>query len=145
MFGVGASYAIGQGTFGVLWTHTQLENSYFASKARPLDARFDNIEVNGNWKLTPALALFGDYTFTFGKTSGSGTTSSTPKWHSVLLGTDYSLSKRTDVYLAGVYQHSSSESVNGVSFAFPTSIGGIIPSSTTQNQVAVTTGIRHRF
>ena len=148
VFGVGASYAIGQGTFGVLWTHTQLENSYFASKARPLDARFDNIEVNGNWKLTPALALFGDYTFTFGKTSGSGTTSSTPKWHSVLLGTDYSLSKRTDVYLVGVYQHASGSLYNdgrGNVINNATSIGGLFAASSTPNQIGAAAGVRHRF
>lgn len=148
VFGVGASYAVGPGTFGVLWTHSQLEDSFFASKALPLDARFDNIEVNGNWALTPALVLFGDYTYTFGKTTGSGTTSSTPKWHSVTFGSDYSLSKRTDIYLVGLYQHGSGSLYNdgqGVVIRNSPSIGGLFAASSTQNQVGAAVGMRHRF
>jgi general bacterial porin, GBP family len=148
VFGVGANYALGAATFGVLWTHTQLEDSYFASKSLPLDARFDNVELNGTWNLTPALALLGDYTYTFGKTSGSGTVSSTPKWHSVTFGADYSLSRRTDVYLVGLYQHASGDLYNngqGDVIDNATSIAGLLPASSTPNQVGATIGMRHRF
>jgi general bacterial porin, GBP family len=56
--------------------------------------------------------------------------------------TDYSLSKRTDVYLQGVYQHAFGGPAGSVlSQAF---INGLSPSSTS-NQVAATVGIRHRF
>jgi predicted porin len=140
--GVGANYAYGPGTVGLLWTHTRLQD--VGSVGSGVSMRFDNIEVNGTYGLTPALALVGNYTYTWSNLSASNAELS-PKWHSVTLGADYSLSKRTDLYLAGVYQHSSSENIGGFSFSAPTSIGGIIPSSTTQNQVAVATGIRHRF
>ena len=148
VFGVGANYAIGSGTIGLLWTHTQLDDSYFASKALPLDARFDNIELNGNWKLTSELTLLGDYTFTLAKTSGSGTESNSPKWHSVTFGTDYSLSKRTDIYLLGLYQHASGDLYNngqGDVIDNTTSIAGLLPASSTPNQVGATIGMRHRF
>ncbi|RQH05086.1 porin [Paraburkholderia dinghuensis] len=141
-FGVGANYAYGPGTVGLLWTHSRLQD--FGAPGSGINARFDNIELNGTYALTPTLAAVGEYTYTWSRLTAAGSGVS-PKWHSITAGGDYSLSKRTDVYLAGVYQHSSSFDVGGVSAFAPTSIGGILPSSTTQNQVAVTTGIRHRF
>lgn len=149
-YGVGANYTYGSGTVGLLWTHTKLQGTTtLVSAVGPLDARFDNVELNGTYGLTPALALVGNYTYTWGKTSGSGTESSSPKWHSVTLGADYSLSKRTDVYVAGVYQHASGDLYNngqgGLAIANTTSIAGLLPPSSTPNQVGVTTGLRHRF
>jgi len=145
-FGVGANYAFGPGTAGVLWTHTRIQGAtQFGLNG--LNARFDNIEVNGTYSLTPALALVGNYTYTYGKTTGAGTSSSDPKWHSVVLAADYSLSKRSDVYLAGAYQHASGDVYNnGTTVVENTaSIAGLLPASTTQSQVAVTVGMRHRF
>ncbi|MFP6560406.1 porin [Paraburkholderia sp. B3] len=147
VFGAGANYAFGTGTVGLLWTHSQLQGSY-AFAPVPLNAHFDNVELNGTYGITPALALVGDYTYTTGKTSGSGTVSGTPRWHSMTLGTDYSLSRRTDIYLAGVYQHASGDVYNdgqGDVIGNTTSIAGMLPPSSTPNQVGVTAGLRHRF
>lgn len=146
-FGVGANYAFGPATVGVLWTHTRLQDSRL-SGTPSLDARFDNIEINGMYNVTPVLALLGNYTYTTGNTSGAGTTSSNPKWHSATLAVDYSLSKRTDVYLAGVYQHASGYLYNndeGSAVANTASIAGLLPASTTQNQIGAAAGLRHRF
>jgi general bacterial porin, GBP family len=148
-YGVGANYTYGPGTVGVLWTHTKLQGSTgLTGLVGPLDARFDNVELNGTYGITPALALVGNYTYTWGRTSGSGTDSSSPKWHSATLGLDYSLSKRTDVYIAGVYQHASGDLYNngqGLVIDNTTSIAGILPPSSTRSQVGATTGLRHRF
>nr|WP_028230825.1 porin [Paraburkholderia mimosarum] len=145
-FGVGANYAFGPGTAGVLWTHTRIQGATEGG-INGLNARFDNIEVNGTYGLTPALAVIGTYTYTYGKTTGAGTSSSDPKWHSAVLAADYSLSKRSDVYLAGAYQHASGDVFNNgtVAIANTASIAGLLPASTTQSQVAVTVGMRHRF
>ena len=146
-FGVGANYAFGPGTAGVLWTHTRIQGATEGG-VNGLNARFDNIEVNGTYSLTPALALVANYTYTYGKTTGAGTSSSDPKWHSAVLAADYSLSKRSDVYLAGAYQHGSGDLFNnGVTAPVENTagIGGYLPQSSTQNQVAVTVGMRHRF
>jgi len=145
-FGVGANYAFGPGTAGVLWTHTRIQGATEGG-VNGLNARFDNIEVNGTYSLTPALALVANYTYTYGKTTGAGTSSSDPKWHSAVLAADYSLSKRSDVYLAGAYQHASGDVFNNgtVAVANTASIAGLLPASTTQSQVAVTVGMRHRF
>lgn len=98
------------------------------------------------YSLTPALAFVGSYTFTDGTVTGTGNNNS-PKWHTFVLGTDYSLSKRTDVYLAGVYQHASGSlgyDGNGTPIQNVASINMLSPSST-NNQVAATVGLRHRF
>jgi general bacterial porin, GBP family len=74
--------------------------------------------------------------------------SSTPKWHSVTFGADYSLSRRTDVYLVGLYQHASGDLYNngqGDVIDNATSIAGLLPASSTPNQVGATIGMRHRF
>ncbi len=58
------------------------------------------------------------------------------------LQADYSLSKRTDVYVESVYQHASGKLGNaGANVAM---INTLSPS-TTQNQVAAGVGLRHRF
>ncbi|MDT7811291.1 MAG: ral bacterial porin, family, partial [Acidobacteriaceae bacterium] len=50
------------------------------------------------------------------------------------------LSKRTDVYLQGVYQHVSGTGDSGLT----ADINGLTASST-NSQVAATIGLRHRF
>jgi general bacterial porin, GBP family len=111
-----------------------------------LNLHLDNYELNGAYHLTPALALTGAYTFTDGTVTGAGNQS--PKWQTVMLGTDYSLSKRTDVYLAGVYQHASGslgiDPTTGAAVQNVAAINSLAPSST-ENQVAATVGLRHRF
>jgi predicted porin len=55
---------------------------------------------------------------------------------------DYFLSKRTDLYADGIYQHASgTNSVGGTATA---QINGLSASSTS-NQVAAIVGIRHKF
>src|SRR5579864_8998549 len=102
-YGVGANYSYGAATVGFVWTHTQFDNLISASQngtsfAIPsgTNLHLDNFEVNGRYALTPALGLAASYTYTDGKVSGSNG-SGDPKWHTVSLQADYSLSKRTDV------------------------------------------------
>ncbi len=147
-YGVGANYAYGPATVGLVWTHTQLDNlqsanvgGTFIGGLAGTNLHMDNYEVNGKYAFTPALSLAAAYTFTNGKVSGSNG-SGDPKWHTVSLQGDYALSKRTDVYLEGVYQHASGELGNfGANVA---AINTLTPSSTA-NQTAVAIGLRHRF
>ncbi|PLZ01538.1 porin [Burkholderia sp. WAC0059] len=142
-FGVGGNYTVGPATLGLVWTRTKLQNGFGFG-----NMRFDNIEANGVYSLTPSLALVGNYTFTYGRASDLNgmTQDAVERWHSVALGADYSLSKRTDVYLAGVYQHTSTGYQGPASGDyFQTSIAGMLPASGTPNQVGAVTGIRHRF
>ncbi|HEY1609079.1 MAG TPA: porin [Paraburkholderia sp.] len=141
-FGVGANYTYGPATGGVLWTRTRLQDGGMLNAAAPGfdSARFDNIEANVVYGLTPAFALVGSYTFTYGRVDDAGL-----RWHSVAAGGDYSLGKRTDVYLAGVYQHATGNNDRQYAGLGGTNIAGMLPASGTQNQVGVVTGLRVKF
>ncbi|MBU6493807.1 MAG: porin [Burkholderiales bacterium] len=145
VFGVGGSYAFGPATVGLVWTHTQLDNvasTNFNSTAiggfNGQGVRFNNYEINAKYALTPAVSLAGAYTFTDGKLDATG---QKPKWHTVTLQADYHLSKRTDVYLEGTYQKVADNEGTGLNAAI-NGAGGV---SSTDSQVMVGTGIRHRF
>lgn len=148
IWGAGGNYSFGPATVGLVWSHTQIDNmgsvfSFGLGDYIPLggNLRLDNYEVNAKYALTQALSVSGSYTFTNGAYSDGGVSAS-PNWNSVMLQTDYSLSKRTDIYLEGVYQHvhgAPAGSVLGEAM-----INTLSPSST-DSQVAVTVGLRHAF
>jgi len=149
-FGGGLNYTFGPATAGFVYTQTNLSNAAgggisAAQSGTPggiafagNSARFQNFEGNVRYALTPAMSLAGAYTYTRASLGGGVN----PNYNSVSLQSDYLLSKRTDVYLQGNWQHVSSNpggigaNLNGL---------GADSASTTQNQVAVTVGMRHRF
>jgi GBP family porin len=140
-FGAGVSYAFGPASVGFVFTQTKLNNAFGVANTGSSviglnggDLRFNNYEVNGRYNLTPALSIAGAYTYTDGRYSNAK-----PKWHQFNLQTAYALSKRTDVYLQGEYQKVVSSGT-----PFTADINGLAPSST-DKQIAVTAGIRHRF
>jgi general bacterial porin, GBP family len=147
IWGAGGSYVFGPATVGLLWTHSQIDDmaSVFAGGAGnvPLNGglRLDNYEVNARYSVSSALSVAGAYTFTDGSYSTGGSSSS-PRWHEVTLQTDYSLSKRTDVYVEGIYQHASGGPQGSV--LSDATINTLSPSST-NSQVAVTLGMKHTF
>jgi GBP family porin len=147
-YGAGANYTYGPATVGFVYTHTQLDNVQGINVGGTViggiggtNLHMDNYELNGRYALTPALSLAAAYTFTDGKVTGSNGTGD-PKWQTASLQGDYALSKRTDVYLEGVYQHASGQL--GSLGANVAAINTLSPSSTA-NQTAVTIGMRHRF
>jgi GBP family porin len=75
------------------------------------------------------------YAFTDASINGAA-----PKFNQVTVQTDYALSKRTDVYLQGEYQHVNNTGNSGIT----ADINGLAPSSN-DSQVAATVGLRHRF
>ncbi|MFL9922339.1 porin [Paraburkholderia fungorum] len=143
-FGAGFDYAFGPATVGFVFTETKLENATginnTSSSPIPLansSLRFDNYEVNAGYNVTRAFTVTGSYTFTVGSSSLAG--ASSPKWNQVNLLLDYLLSRRTDVYVEGQFQH-----VSGGGTVFTADINGLSPSATS-SQVAVTAGLRTRF
>jgi general bacterial porin, GBP family len=141
-WGAGLNYTFGPATAGFVFTQTQLSNVVgnnegFAASTIPLGSslRFNNYEVNARYMLTPALNLAAMYTYTDGKLN-----SASPSWHTFGLLADYYLSKRTDIYLQGEYQHVRKDGIVGLG----AEINTFKPSSS-PNQTVVTAGIRHRF
>jgi general bacterial porin, GBP family len=147
-YGAGINYKYGPATAGFVYTHTQIDNLQGLNVGGTLlgglvgtNLHMDNYEINGVYSLTPALSLTAAYTFTDGRVTGTNGTGD-PKWHTATLQADYSLSKRTDVYVEGAYQHASGQfGALGPNFA---AINSLSPSST-GNQVAAAVGVRHRF
>jgi GBP family porin len=146
-FGAGINYAFGPATAGFVYTQTNLggTNNGFVSggqsgtsaglKFNANSARFQNFEGNIRYSLTPTITIAGAYTYTRSSFGGGVN----PDFNQVSVYTDYALSKRTDVFLLSEYQHVSH---NPEVSAFINAIGS---ASSTQSQVAVTAGIRHRF
>ncbi|QBQ96977.1 porin [Paraburkholderia pallida] len=145
-FGGGINYTFGPATAGFVYTQTQLGNAVAISSTQAgtskniglggNSARFQNFEGNVRYALTPALSLAGAYTYTRANLGGGVN----PNYNTVALQSDYALSKRTDVYLQGDWQHVSSNDAGIGAY-----LNGLGSASTRQDQVAVTVGMRHRF
>jgi predicted porin len=80
-------------------------------------------------------------------THGAGDTSA--NYHQVSLGADYNLSKRTDLYLVGAYQHASGHqrdaSNGGAIIDAGASVGSYGYQAGSSNQEIISLGIRHKF
>ncbi len=145
VFGGGLTYTFGPATAGFVFTQTRVNRALGigggasgTSAGITLDgtfARFNNYEVNARYALTPALSVAGSWTYTAGFLDGRH-----PGWNQFNLQTSYALSKRTDVYLQGEYQHVSTDGL-----ALGAYVNGLGGASSTNKQIAVTAGLRHRF
>ncbi|MBN3816540.1 porin [Paraburkholderia sp. Se-20369] len=143
-WGAGLNYTFGPATAGFVFTQTRLNDSVAISAGQSGvsggvglagGVRFNNYELNGRYALTPALSLAGSYTYTDGRIVGQS-----PRWHQFNLQAAYALSKRTDVYLQGEYQKVNTDGLN-----LRANINGLGTASSSNKQVAVTAGLRHRF
>ena len=133
-FGVGGSYVAGPATVGLVWTQTRFDN-YLGLVG--YEAILNNYEINGKYAVSPAWMMSAAYVFT-DLHYQQPNTSRKGNIQQVNLMSDYSLSKRTDVYLAAAYQDANADSTNA-------SIIGASGTSSQDSQVVVTTGVRHRF
>ncbi|EYS81325.1 hypothetical protein CF68_17390 [Cupriavidus sp. SK-4] len=82
------------------------------------------------------------YTYTrasFNATSGK----QHPTYHSVGLMADYLLSKRTDIYVQGMYQHVGGDATGSVLDAAYVAGAAIVSSN--RNQLLLRAGVRHFF
>jgi predicted porin len=138
----GGAYTFGGATVGATYSNTQFKDlgETAGVNLNPQGytgtAKFHNAEVNFKYQVTPALLLGAayDYTKAYDKNDA--------KYHQFVLGTDYFLSKRTDVYADAVYMHASGTDSTGR--AAVANINGLTPSSTS-NQITGIVGIRHKF
>jgi predicted porin len=135
----------GAATIGLTYSNIQFGNlgKTFASPFTGQKATFNNGEINFKYQLTPALLVGAAYDYTRGEQIEGN---SRAQYHQGALGVDYFLSKRTDVYLVGVYQHALGDTVNatGQVVAATAGINGLTGSSSS-NQFTARIGIRHKF
>ncbi|GAB7538708.1 porin [Burkholderia sp. 3C] len=139
------AYSIGAATLGLTYSYTRFDavGSTAGASLNPLnlrgDAVFNNVEASFKYQLSPALLAGVAYDYTRGsKINGQ----SAAQYHQVNLGVDYFLSKRTDLYAIGVYQHALGYDSTG-----NRAVAAInnITASATPNQVSAQVGIRHKF
>jgi predicted porin len=91
--------------------------------------------------VTSVTLLGFGYTYTH----GAGDTSAT--YNQVSLGADYSLSKRTDVYLIGAYQHANgTQRIDAThTVTANASVASYGYTSGSSSQEVFSLGIRHKF
>ncbi|MFM0007037.1 porin [Paraburkholderia dipogonis] len=145
VLGAGGNYTFGASTFGATYSYTRFSGLGNTATSGPNTAHytgstfFNNVEVSYKYQLTAALVLGAEYDYTRGS-SVDGRDAA--QYHQGTIGADYFLSKRTDVYVIGVYQkalgfdstgHSAVAAINQVT------------ASTSDRQAVVRLGLRHTF
>ncbi|RBH36840.1 porin, partial [Pseudomonas sp. MWU13-2860] len=147
-------YTFGPATVGLVYTKTDVKNpvstvylpaSTFAGLGLTA-TKFQNIEINGKYQLTSDFYLGAQYVYTDGKYDAAAGTFK-PKYHTVGLMADYSLSKRTALYAVAIGQIASGKGLgtdadgNAVNYAqIP-----VLANSNASRQLAVMAGIRVNF
>ena len=134
-YGIGVRYHFGGATLWALWTNTRFEALTGAATT------YSAYDTGGKYAFTSALTGSLSYTYTQLTNSFSG------HWNQIIASLDYAFSRRTDVYLLGVYQKASGNNGGtplqaqiGTSTSFLNTSG-----SGSSTQVAARVGIYHRF
>jgi predicted porin len=137
-----ADYTIGQATIGASYSNVQYRNYLTGDSSTGANrTSFNTGQVYVQYKATPALVLGLGYNYT----KGSGNDVSVA-YNQISLGADYLLSKRTDLYLLGGYQHASGKTyVDGLNMAALASMSDFGDDSASSNQGMLMVGIRHHF
>ena len=142
---IGIARAAGQYAFGPFTFGASYSNAQYKNDGNSLFTQYEKFDIgNGfvNWQLSPALLLGLGYTYTH----AHGDTSAT--YHQASLGSDYSLSKRTDLYALAAYQHASGTQKNADGTTTSTAQASVADFgylSGSSHQEIVIVGIRHKF
>ncbi|MEK6346031.1 MAG: porin [Burkholderia sp.] len=149
LISTGVSYTLGAATLGAVYSNIALKDlGDTTSGPNPSGYRgsmhFNSAEANLKYQLSPTLLIGLAYAYTNGSSIASSTgVNSGATYHQGMLGVDYLLSKRTDVYLIGVYQKASgTDSLNRPAVA---SINNQSSPSSNNHQAVVRLGMRHKF
>ncbi|KWI54705.1 porin [Burkholderia pseudomultivorans] len=147
IIGAGGAYTVGAATIGVTYSNVKFGNlgaNGASSYQRGDSVTFNNAEINLKYQVTPTLlaGMAFDYTRGSDVTLANGSSSAGARYYQGALGIDYFMSKRTDVYLIGVYQKASGASSTGLPAV--AAINGVSASSG-DRQAVVRIGMRHKF
>ncbi|WP_042337432.1 porin [Paraburkholderia ferrariae] len=119
-WGAGGAYTLGSVKLHALYTRVRLESKQYADTYQAYDA-------GSEWSVTPFTTL----------TAGANTTTlHAHRWTQIGLGYIYALSRQTQLYLQGIYEHTNPGGYASLSVA---------GTSSTSNQVLLLTGIHHNF
>ncbi|TAM02950.1 MAG: porin [Paraburkholderia sp.] len=133
-----AQYIIGPFTMGLGYSNARYAPD--ASSVFRDTQKYNTGQGFVNYQLNPALLLGIGYSYT----RANGDTSA--NYHQVSIGADYSLSKRTDLYMTAAWQHASGETGDGLGGSMPAEASiGSYGYSGTNTQTIVNFGLRHKF
>jgi predicted porin len=147
VIGAAGLYSVGAATFGATYSNVKYERlgySLAPSTFSGQTATFNNGELSFQYQLTPALLLGAAYDYMKGSSFGG---SSAARYQQGALGLDYFLSKRTDVYAIGIYQHASGDTLAADGKTVTPAVANInlLTPSSNRNQATVRIGIRTKF
>ncbi|SAL61716.1 outer membrane protein (porin) [Caballeronia choica] len=128
MYGGGGAYVLGTASLSLLYTNARFD--YLDNSRLTLQ----NFEASLTDYVRPDLMLGVAYIFTTGQYRPQETS---PKWHQVNAGADYFLSKRTDLFLVGIYQKAAGDAQYAQIYT--------LSPSTTKTQVSAVIGLRHKW
>ncbi|WP_224032588.1 porin [Paraburkholderia caribensis] len=145
--GAGGTYTLGGATFGVTYSNTSFRNLGATGTTMYRvgeNATFNNVEANFKYWFSPTLlaGVAFDYTSVSSVALAAGGSNEGAKYYQYMVGLDYFLSKRTDIYTIGVYQHASG--INSNNQPAVASLANLTPSSNS-NVFTMRFGIRHKF
>lgn len=146
VIGAAGAYTFGAATIGGTYSNIKFMNlgASYASPFGGQTATFNNGEVNFKYQLAPALLVGAAYDYTRGSNIDG---SSAAQYHQASAGVDYFVSKRTDVYIVGVYQHALGDTLSSTGTTIVPAVAAIsnLTPSANQNQFTARIGIRTRF
>ncbi|BBU31134.1 porin [Burkholderia sp. THE68] len=128
MYGAGGAYAFGTASASFLYTNARFD---YLDESR---LTLQNFEVSLTDYVMPDLLLGAAYIYTTGQYHPQD---ASPAWHQVNAGANYFLSKRTDLFLVGVYQRAAKDAPYAQIYT--------LSPSTTKTQVSAVIGMRHRW
>jgi predicted porin len=145
VIGAGGNYTIGAATLGATYSNTKFMGLGNTTQSGPNprhlggEVTFNNVELSFKYQVLASLLVGLEYDYTRGSSVNGADAA---QYHQGTLGVDYFLSKRTDVYLVGVYQHAS-----GVDSTGKPAVAAInqVTASNSNNQTVVSLGFRHKF
>ncbi len=134
-----AQYVTGPFTFNARYSFAQYKPDGFSAFSQ--QEKFQVAGAYAGYQITPAMLVGLAYNYTH----GAGDTSA--NYHQVSLGGDYNLSKRTDLYLIGAYQHASGTQRTSATTTQDAgaSVGSYGFDAGSDHQEIISLGIRHKF
>jgi predicted porin len=133
----GGQYTFGSAAVGMMYSNVKYGN---IGNYNGATATFNNVEINGMYRLTPSAFVGAAYNYTKGNAVTGDIGDQT--YHQFSAIADYSVSKRTDVYVLGTYQIASGTSSTGAPAVANISLQG---DSSNSRQALIRVGLRHMF
>ncbi|WP_233836633.1 porin [Paraburkholderia sp. ZP32-5] len=137
VIGAGGQYTFGSAAVGMMYSNVKYGN---IGQLGGATATFNNFEINGMYRLSSAAFVSAAYNYTKGNAVKGDLGDQT--YHQFSAVADYSLSKRTDLYVAATYQMASGTSSTGAPAVADISLIG---DSSNSRQALVRLGMRHMF